>query len=100
MTRNGTWPGLLALTALLTWSWRGLGSEPALLLVDPDPQLESAVRGTLQAWRTPVVVERIAGPGSTMPGSADRARLLARRRGAAAVVWISQSEEGFALWMY
>jgi hypothetical protein len=42
----------------------------------------------------------IAGPGNTMPGSADRARALARERQAVAVVWISQSDEGPALWMY
>jgi hypothetical protein len=35
-----------------------------------------------------------------MPGSADRARTLARERRAEAVVWISRSDEGPALWMY
>jgi hypothetical protein len=35
-----------------------------------------------------------------MPGSADRARALAAERDVQAVVWISRSEDGFALWVY
>ena len=35
-----------------------------------------------------------------MPGSAARGRALAERESAAVVVWISQSDDGFALWVY
>jgi hypothetical protein len=74
--------------------------ESRVLLIDPDRAFLEAVRASLSAWHTTVIVERIRGPGNTMPGSAQRARALAERRTAQAVVWISQSEEGFALWMF
>jgi hypothetical protein len=91
---------LSALVTCLVVSW-GVAAEPArLALVDPDPELDRAVRVALSAWGTGVVEVRLAGPGSTMPGSAERARALARRYGTLAVVWISRSEDGYALWMY
>jgi hypothetical protein len=71
-----------------------------LLLVDPDAELEAALRVALDPWGTTIEAEMISGPGNTMPGSADRARAMARQRRAEAVVWISQSDDGFALWMY
>jgi hypothetical protein len=91
---------LLALSSCLASS-RATASEPVrVAFVDPDPELERAVRVALSAWGTKVLEVRLAGPGSTMPGSAERARALARRHGALAVVWISKSEDGHALWMY
>jgi hypothetical protein len=89
---------VLLLVILLTPQARASASR--LMLVDPDRELEAAVRVALSAWDTTVVAERAHGPGSTMPGSEDRARALARTRDVEAVVWISRSEDGFALWMY
>jgi hypothetical protein len=86
-----------------------------VLLVAPPAGLESAVRIALSAWPITVVVEAAspdsqrasqrasqdAGPGATMPGSADRARALAARHGAGAVVWLSDDGAGGrALWIY
>jgi hypothetical protein len=71
-----------------------------LLLVDPDPELEAALRVTLEPWGTSIASESNTGPGNTMPGSAERARDLAQERRAQAVVWISRSDDGFALWIY
>jgi hypothetical protein len=93
-------PLMLALASCLLFS-RGAAAEAArVAFVDPDPQLERAVRVALSAWGTRVLEVRLAGPGSTMPGSAERARALARRHGVLAVVWVSKSEDGHALWMY
>jgi hypothetical protein len=96
------WCGVLlvALSSFFVGS-RSAAAEPVrVAFVDPDPELERAVRVALSAWGTRVVEVRLAGPGSTMPGSAERARALAARHGALAVVWISRSADGHALWMY
>jgi hypothetical protein len=91
---------VLALASCVVVS-RSAAAEPVrVAFVDPDPELERAVRVALSAWGTRVLEVRLAGPGSTMPGSAERARALAVRHGALAVVWISKSEDGHALWMY
>jgi hypothetical protein len=77
-----------------------MADSARLVLVDPDRELEAALRIALNPWRTAILTENLAEPGNTMPGSADRARALAARREAEAVVWISRSTDGFALWMY
>jgi hypothetical protein len=92
--------GIAALALVLLLARHVSADASRLMLVDPDPELEAAVRAALGAWDTTVVAERTPGPGSTMPGSEDRARVLARERDVEAVVWISRSSEGLALWMY
>jgi hypothetical protein len=90
----------VAFAACFTWVTLAAAKPARVALVDPDPELERAVRVALSPWQTNVLSVRIAVPGSTMPGSADHARTLARQYLVLAVVWISKSEDGHALWMY
>lgn len=90
----------LVCTALLVLAPLGARAQDgAVLLVDPDPELRAAVHAVLAPWGTEVRGAE-GDPGATMPGSAERGRALAARESAAAVVWISESDDGFALWVY
>lgn len=92
---------LLIALSLFLYAVGSAASEPGrLALVEPDAELERAVRVALSAWRTDVIRANIRGPGNTMPGSADTARAVARQYAALAVIWISKSDDGYALWMY
>jgi hypothetical protein len=86
--------------ACLAWAGVARAESARLALIEPDRELERAVRVALSPWKTDVLAVRIAGPGSTMPGSGERARDLATQYAALAVVWVSKSEDGYALWMY
>src|SRR5690606_34545597 len=70
------------------------------VLVAPPAGLDEAVRAALAGWPIEVVIEPEGAPGSTMPGSAARARALAEGHGAAAVVWLGRDDGGLALWVY
>jgi hypothetical protein len=69
-------------------------------LVDPGAELEGAARASLEPWNVEVVVVPPPAPGATMPGTSEAARAVAVAHGAAAVVWVSEHEGGFALWVY
>lgn len=71
-----------------------------VVLVAPPAGLDEAVRAALAGWPIEVVIEPEGAPGSTMPGSAARARALAEGHGAAAVVWLGRDDGGLALWVY
>ena len=88
-----------SLLAMLMTALAGAANGTVLLL-EPDPEFERAIRSVLEPWDTAVVVQKLGGPGNTMPASAERARAIATQSNAEAVVWVSQSNEGTALWMY
>lgn len=75
--------------------------EPqVLVLIAPEESLAGAIETALEPWAIRVEAAPGPVPSPTMPGSADRARALSSETGAAAVVWVSTSDEGPALWMY
>lgn len=70
-----------------------------VVLATEDRELLVALESALAPWG--VLVRTVDDElGATMPGSADRGRAMAEAHGAAAVVWISLTEEGPALWTY
>ena len=71
-----------------------------VLLVDTPIELTTAVRTALTAWNVSVARIQAGDPGGTMPDATSRARALAEKHSGAAVVWISESQEGRALWLY
>jgi hypothetical protein len=76
------------------------GAQDAVVLVDADPALEDALAVTLAPWGTDVRAVPGESPGSMMPGSAERGRALSEAHRALAVVWVSRSDDGFAIWIY
>ena len=96
----------MALACSAVCAGRAAADQPAerVLLVAPPAGLEPAVRAALSAWPITVVVDDaddIPSPGPSMPGSAERARALAARHRAGAVVWLSDDGGGgHALWIY
>lgn len=71
-----------------------------VVLIDPDRALRDAVRTTLSPWALSVETAAGPAPDPSMPGSGDRARALADDHGAVAVLWITDSADGPALWAY
>lgn len=71
-----------------------------VVLVEPDEHLRHAVEAALEPWGMSVLPVASGSPGATMPSSAERGRALARTHDAEAVVWISRSEDGHAVWVY
>lgn len=69
-------------------------------MVAPSENLLHAVTRSLAAWN--VVVEAVPddNPGPTMPASSSEGRRIAARYDALAVVWVSESNDGFALWVF
>jgi hypothetical protein len=91
---------LAMLLVLLLLAQSARADAARLALIDPDPELEAALRTALNPWRTTVLVERTTTPTNAMPASAEQAGGISTRLRAQAVVWISRSEQGPALWMY
>jgi hypothetical protein len=77
-------------------------AAPALRVVvmTPEPALERALRTALGPWAMRVSALNSETPGAVMPGSAARARAIAQRENADALIWISSNSEGRALWVY
>jgi hypothetical protein len=71
-----------------------------VLLIDPGDELERAARAALEPWQVEVSVVSAASPGSSAPLLHERADAIARQHGAATVVWVSEHEAGYALWVY
>lgn len=71
-----------------------------VVVVDRDGSLHEALRDALGPWRLEVVPAEVESPGATMPGAADRGVHLADAHDALAAVWISESDSGFAAWVY
>lgn len=74
--------------------------EPArLALVDLPDNVREAVAVTLTAWNVEILDVSAGSLGPTMPATADAARVVAERHQVSAVVWISSSDGGAALWV-
>ncbi len=71
-----------------------------VVAIELDPELSCALRTALSPWGIRVLEARGVSPGPSMPGTSVRARRFAQDHSAAAVVWLSQDAEGFALWVY
>lgn len=90
-------PALLAL--LVAGTAHGQEPERRLALVDLPDNLREAVEITLAAWPVVIVPVSSDAVGATMPSTAAGARGVAAENHASAVVWLSSSEDGPALWV-
>ena len=84
-------------------AWPGVSSaqpQATVVLATPDEALQHALSSALQPWDIGVTTVEEPAPGASMPGAAERGRWLSTRHHALAAVWISESEAGFALWIY
>jgi hypothetical protein len=70
-----------------------------LALVDLPDNLREAVEITLAAWPVAIIAVSSNSVGPTMPSTAAGARGIAGEHQAAAVVWLSSSADGPALWV-
>jgi hypothetical protein len=123
--RRAAWQCTLRLvTKLLWWSWVAslcaalvcVSSTPAsarepaagapapahpkVVVIRGYPEVERAISQALAPWKMRVEVVSARQPGASMPVSADRAQTLAVQLNADALVWISTSSEGPALWVH
>lgn len=69
-------------------------------MVAPSENLLHAVTRTLAAWNVEVAAVPDDNPGPTMPASSSEGRRIAEQYDALAVVWVSESNDGFALWVF
>ena len=95
--------GLVLLALLLPVAVARAQDAPRVAIVRSDAELSGALSEALAAWNVSVVTLERAGsdaPGATMPESGRQGLELARRAGAEAVVWTSQSASGWAIWVY
>ncbi|HWO07821.1 MAG TPA: hypothetical protein VNN80_00035 [Polyangiaceae bacterium] len=115
-TARGSRAWRLALACLLgaalpcTPGWVGLGHaapddvgvhvSPKVVVLGGYPSLDRAVRTSLAPWHMRIEVVAARSPGSTMPLTALRARALAEELDADAIVWVSDSPDGAALWVH
>jgi hypothetical protein len=71
-----------------------------VVLVSPGQALESAARTALEPWAIEIAVVDGPSPGATAPRANETARELALAHAAGAVVWVSQSKQAYAVWVY
>jgi hypothetical protein len=69
-------------------------------LLDLSPPLVRALRTALLPWGMRLQLVARHQPEASLPGSALRARALARELQADVLVWVSRNADGAALWMY
>lgn len=105
VARNGQHAGILAFVALASMGAlvpiEAQAQEPMrVVVVDPEGSLGAALDTALTPWGISVQVVAGESPGATMPGSEERGRALAQLHVAHASVWISESADGFAVWIY
>lgn len=90
----------IAMTALFAARSAAAAPPPKRLGLLQIPQtLHEAIEVTLAAWNVEVVAVPSSG-GATMPDAATNARHEAADLDLDAAVWISQSDQGAALWIY
>jgi hypothetical protein len=78
----------------------GAHVSPKVVVLSGNPTLDRALRMSLAPWSMRLEVVTARSPGSSMPISAMRARVLAQELSADALVWISDTPEGAALWVH
>lgn len=71
-----------------------------MAIVEFDETLERAVRAALEPWSLQIVTAAGPTPGATAPLTNELAREIARTKRVDAVVWISEHEQSYALWIY
>jgi len=74
--------------------------SPKVVVLSGHPSLDRALRLSLAPWSMRLEVTAARSPGSSMPISAVRARVLAEELSADALVWISETPEGASLWVH
>jgi hypothetical protein len=93
--------GVIALTdAAGAAAQAPLTAAHRVVLVRPGPALEGAARTALEPWAIEIAVVDGPSPGATAPRANETARELALAHAAGAVVWVSQSEQAYAVWVY
>jgi hypothetical protein len=99
--RARCWAVALA-SALASWTPARTAAAEShrVAAVNPDAALANALEVALLPWDVAVVQVTVEGPGPTMPFAIDRARAIAREAGAEVVVWVSESDDQYALWIY
>jgi hypothetical protein len=75
-------------------------ATPRVALVAAGPELEAAARAALEPWGVVIAVVPGPSPGATAPDSNEAARALATAHEANALVWVSEHQGGYALWVY
>jgi hypothetical protein len=100
-SRAGEW-GVAALAVLASMGIDRDASAAAhrVAAVDPDPQVARALDVALSPWDVALVELHLESPGASMPIALDRARLIAHEANADVVVWVSSTDDGFAVWIY
>lgn len=89
----------VVLFLLLAMAPRAEAQTGRVVLVSLDAELEAAISTSLAPWGAQIVPHVGESPGS-MPAASELGRSLAAAEQALAVVWISTSESGPALWVY
>jgi len=74
--------------------------ERRIVLISPGGELESAARTALEPWDVEILVVAAPSPGATAPRTNEAARELALGHRVGAVVWVSEHEQGYAVWVY
>lgn len=91
---------LVALLGCLVWSKSADARQRDVVLVGADAALHRAVENALVSWDLHVARVDDVPPSAAMPLAGREARLLARRYEATGVVWLVDSGEGHALFVY
>ncbi|MFT5354745.1 MAG: hypothetical protein ACI9KE_001953 [Polyangiales bacterium] len=73
---------------------------PRVVVVAPSDVLTHALSQSLSAWNIQIEGVPDDNPGPTMPSSSAEGRRIAEHYDALAVVWVSESDDGFALWVF
>jgi hypothetical protein len=85
---------------LVTSAREAQGAQHRVAVIDAEELVVHALDVALSPWDVAIDEHAIAPPGATMPMAVERARELARETEADAVVWLSSSDGGYALWVY
>lgn len=95
----GSW---FAAFCVLWLSSAALSQPPPshVAVVAPSDILLHALTQSLAAWNVQIQAVPDDNPGPSMPASSSEGRRIAGRYNALAVVWVSESESGFALWVF
>jgi hypothetical protein len=91
---------LIVFACLSVASAEAQSSARKVAIVEFDQTLEQAIRAALEPWNLQIVTAPGPSPGATAPRANEIARELAEESGVDAVVWISEYEQGYALWIY
>lgn len=89
----------LVLGLIVLWPRYVSAQSGRVVLIGIDETLAAAVGVALEPWGSELVRRSGVAPAS-MPGASEVGRAIASEETALAVVWISLTEDGAALWVY